>query len=70
MAGMAVEAELVEAAITEEGGAFFQALGAVCFTAESQLQPGAYEGAAEVLAVSRRHGLVFLSDPRGALCDT
>ena len=62
-----VQPESVEADVTEEEGVFFQALGAVCFTAESRLPANAYGNSAEVLAVASRHGVVFLSDPRGAL---
>lgn len=59
--------EFTEADILEEDGVFFQTRGAVCFTPESQLAPDAYRNAAEVLAVSSRHGVVFMSDPRGEL---
>jgi hypothetical protein len=59
--------EVIEADITEEDGVFFQSRGAVCFTPESELSSGAYKSAGQVLAVSRRHGIIILSDPRGAV---
>ena len=62
---MQVQPEVLEADVTEEDGVFFQAHGAVCFTPESELSPDAYKGAGQVLAVSRRHGIIIVSDPRG-----
>ena len=60
-----VQPEVLEADVTEEDGVFFQAHGAVCFTPESELSPDAYKSAGQVLAVSRRHGIIIMSDPRG-----
>jgi hypothetical protein len=63
-----VQPEVLEADVTEEDGVFFQAHGAVCFAPESELSPDAYKSAGQVLAVSRRHGIIIMSDPRGMLC--
>lgn len=60
-----LDPERTDADIAEADGVFFVSHGAVCFTAESQLAADAYSNAGEVLAVSSRNGVVFLSDPTG-----